>query len=176
MISKPQPTDYPDYFENYINLVKPNNVLKTLQDQVLSMQAFLSAIPEDKEDFSYADGKWTLKEVVGHIIDTERIMGYRALRFARGDYRELAGFDEKSYIQNSNFNNRTLYDLAHEFAVVRESNIILIRNLPEECLDNKGTANGKEISVRSLIYVIAGHAMHHLNVIKTRYLLVAEEA
>src|SRR4051812_48598306 len=126
-MKRPDETEYPDQYKRYIDLVKGDNVVKTLQNQVIAMQAFLSEIPEDKEDYAYEPGKWTVKEVIGHIIDTERIMSYRALRFARGDNRELLGFEQEAYVKNGNFNERSLYSLVHEFGVLRESNITLFK-------------------------------------------------
>lgn len=173
-IKRPENSEYPEYFEPYIKLVKDENVIRFMEGQILSMQAFLSEIPEDKEDCTYAEGKWTLKEVLGHVIDTERIMSYRALRFARNDNTELPGFNDKNYVQHADFNKRTVYDLAHEFGLVRESNLALFRSLGEEALNRRGVADNKDISVRALIYVIAGHAMHHLNVIRSKYLIMLD--
>lgn len=173
-IKRPNSSDYPAYYEPYVKLVSDDNVLRLMESQILAMQAFLSEIPEDKEDWTYEEGKWTLKEVIGHVIDTERIMAYRALRFARNDKTELPGFDEKTYVQHGDFNKRSLYDLAHEFAVVREATLYLFRNLDEAALERKGTASGKEVSVRGLIFIVAGHAMHHINVIKSRYLTLID--
>ena len=137
---------------------------------MIDIQELISEISEEKEDFAYAPGKWTPKEVIGHIIDTERIMAFRALCFARKDKTPLPGFDENYYVANANFKNRTMYDLAHEFAVVRESNIALFKCFNQEALDATGTANGREVSVRAILFMIAGHAVHHVNIIKTRYL------
>jgi len=170
-MKRPQQNEYPSYYEPYISQVSGDSVLRALEGQILTMQNILSDIPDGKEDFTYAEGKWTLKEVIGHIIDTERIMAYRALRFARNDNTELPGFDQDTYVTAGNFNDRSLYDLAHEFGVVRESNIILFKSFDEAALNRKGTANGKEITVRSLVYIVAGHAVHHLNVIKQRYMV-----
>jgi hypothetical protein len=169
-ISPPEKTEYAPYYESYIGHVK-GDVIRMLGDQILIMQNILSDIPEEKEDFTYAEGKWTLKEVIGHIIDTERIMACRALRIARNDSTPLPGFDQDTYVSNGDFNKRTLYDLAHEFGVVRESNIILFKSFDEAALKRKGIANEKEISVRALISIIAGHTIHHLNVIKSKYLI-----
>lgn len=170
-MKRPEKSEYPSYYEPYISSVKGSSIIRVLEDQVLSVQALISGIPEDRENFAYAEGKWTLKEVMGHIIDTERIMAYRALRFARRDRTPLPGFDQDLYVPSGSFNKRTLYDLAHEFGVVRESNIILFKTFDEEILDQKGIANEKEITVRALLYIIAGHAIHHIRVINERYLL-----
>lgn len=174
-MKKPEAHEYPEYFKSYIDLVKDEDVFRALESQILAMQAFLSEIPEDKENYTYAEGKWTLKEVIGHILDTERIFAYRALRFARNDKTELPGFDEQDYVLNSNARNSSLYELAHGFGLLRETNLFLFRSFTNEMLDRKGVANGKEVSVRALIYIVAGHAMHHINVIRRKYLLAIED-
>lgn len=169
-MKRPLPPEYPDYFKKYIDQVKGENVLKVLESQILDMQFILSDIPEEKENYTYEKGKWTLKEVIGHVIDTERIMAYRALCFARGTDKPQPGYDPDVFMKNVDFNKRTLYNIAHEFGVVRESNLILFKSFSEGDLDKTGTANDWDMSVRALIWVIAGHAIHHLNVIKTKYL------
>ncbi|MCC6691436.1 MAG: DinB family protein [Bacteroidia bacterium] len=170
MIPRPKPNEYPTYFETYIKLVKEEDALKTLDAGILNMQVLLSDIPEEKENFAYATNKWTVKEVIGHIIDTERIMTYRALRFARGDGQELPGFDENSYVKNAHFDKRTLIDMAHEFSQMRQSNIALFKSFDEEALNRKGIANKNLVSVRALAFIIPGHQLHHMSVIKERYL------
>jgi len=151
-------------------LVKDNNPIKALENQIIAMQAFLSEIPEEKENYRYAEGKWTIKEIIGHLTDTERIFGYRALRFARHDQTNLPGYEENDYVANANFQNRSFYNLVHEFNLVRESNIALFKSFDESALSQFGTANGNKISVRAIIFTIAGHELHHLNVIRERYL------
>ena len=170
MITRPQATDYPSYYDPYIKLVKEDDALKTLDDGIFKMQALLSDIDEEKENYAYAPGKWTVKEVFGHIIDTERIMAYRALRFARGDGQELPGFDENTYVKNAKFSKRKLIDMAHEFSLMRQSNISLFKSFDEEALNRKGIANKNPVNVRSIIYIIAGHQLHHMNIVKERYL------
>ena len=170
-MKRPLPAEYPPYYEKYINLVKQDNVIKALKDQVLDIQALISEVPEEKEGYAYADGKWTIKEVIGHIIDTERIMSYRALRFARKDKTPLTGFDENIFVANAKFNKQTLYNLAQEFAIVREANLALWKQFEEEELNEMGTANGKDVSVRATLFMIAGHTAHHMNVIRLKYLL-----
>jgi hypothetical protein len=167
---RPQPSEHPIYFAHYIELVKSNNVLKELEEQLTIVQQLISTIPSDKEDFKYAPGKWTIKEVIGHLIDTERIMAYRALRFARKDKTPLQGFDENNFVDNANFNERTLHDLGIEFELVRKSNLMMFQQFNEEALQQIGNANGKECSVRAILFMIAGHVFHHLNVIETKYL------
>jgi hypothetical protein len=170
-MKRPEPTEYPEYYANYVNLVKSNDVIKELKDQILNLQAIISEVPEEKEDYAYAVGKWTIKQLLGHIIDTERVFGYRAMCFARKDKTPLPGFDENAFVKNSNFNKRTLYELGHEFAIVREANLAMFRTFGEEELSQVGNANGKDVTVRSLIFMVAGHAIHHINVLKTKYLL-----
>jgi len=170
-MKRPQASEYPPYYEHYINLVRNDNVIKALKDQVLDIQALISEVPEEKEGYAYAEGKWTIKEVLGHIIDTERIMSYRALRFARKDKTPLSGFDENIFVANARFNQQTLYNLAHEFAIVREANLALWKQFNEDDLNEIGNANGKDVSVRATLFMIAGHTAHHMNVIKVKYLL-----
>ena len=169
-MKRPLPNEYPSFYKNYVDNVKTDNIIKELRDQVIDIQAIISEIPEEKEDFAYAPGKWTIKEIIGHIIDTERVLGYRAMRFARKDKTPLPGYDENHYVANANFNKQTLYSLGHEFAIVREANLALFKTWDEEALSQFGVANGLDVSVRALLFMIAGHATHHMGVIKERYL------
>lgn len=170
-MKRPQPSEYFEFYHGYISLVKNENIISELEEQLLQLQVLLSLVSADKEEFAYAEGKWTIKQVVGHIIDTERIMAYRALRISRKDKTELSGFDEDFFVANSNFNSRSLYDLVHEFSLVRESNIALFKSFTEEMVSEMGSANGKAISVRALLFIIVGHTQHHMNVIKSKYLV-----
>jgi len=167
---RPLPNEYPTFSQKYIESVKTENIIKELRDQVIDIQAIISEIPEDKEEYVYAEGKWTIKEIIGHIIDAERVLGYRALRFARKDRTPLPGYDENLYVANANFSKQTLYSLGHEFAIVREANLALFKVWDEEALSQIGVANNSEISVRALLFMIAGHASHHMSVIKDKYL------
>jgi hypothetical protein len=167
-IQRPKEGEYAKYYENYINKAG-DKIFKILESQVLDVRALMSEVPFEKENYSYAPGKWTLKEVLGHINDSERIMGYRALCIARGEKNKLPGFDENAYVGNTDYSKRSLNDLAHEFGVIRDSNIILFNSFIEKDLNRKGIANENEISVRALIYVIAGHVNHHLDIIRERY-------
>jgi hypothetical protein len=168
---RPTSDEYPAHFQNYMNMVRGEDIIKSLKDQVIDVQATIAEIPEEKESFAYADGKWTIKQVIGHIIDTERILGYRAMRFARKDKTALSGFDENFFVDHALFNKQTLYALGHEFAIVREANLALFKTFDEEAYSQVGNANGHDVSVRSILFMIAGHATHHLNVIKLKYLL-----
>jgi hypothetical protein len=175
-IPAPAKNEYAEYYDSYIKLVNSNpaNLLRDMQGQVLTMQSILGEVPEGQENFAYAAGKWTIKQVIGHIVDTERIMAYRVLRFARNDKKELQGFEENDYVKYGGFEKRNLFDLAHEFGVVRESNLVMFKGFDEEALVRTGIANGKEVSVRALIYIMAGHSIHHLNVLRQRYLVELE--
>jgi uncharacterized damage-inducible protein DinB len=170
-MKRPKPNEYPSFYQSYVDNVKSNNIIKELTDQVLNIQAIISEIPEEKENYRYAEGKWTIKEIIGHIIDTERVLGYRAMRFARKDKTPLPGYDENFFVANANFQKQSLYSLGHEFAIVREANLALFKVWDEEALSQMGVANNLDVSVRSILFMIAGHATHHINVIKTKYLL-----
>jgi len=167
---KPELSEHPPYYTYYINLVKSDHGVKALESQIIEMQQFIGSVPVEMEEFRYAEGKWTIKEVLGHICDTERILGYRALCIARGEQIALPGYDENSYVANGQFDKRSLYDLAHEFSIVRESNIALFKNFDETILNKMGTANNNKMSVRAILFMIAGHEKHHVNVIKDLYL------
>lgn len=168
-ISAPSQDFMTDYQKGYANLVGDRNVLNLLESQVLDFKALLSEIPFEMEDHAYAEGKWTIKELVGHIIDTERIMCYRALCIARGETASLPGFDENAYVKNASFKERTLYDLAHEFGTVREGTVSLFKYLKEVELDRKGSANNNPTTPRILLFMIAGHHIHHDRVLRERY-------
>src|SRR3989344_6786178 len=155
-MKRPQANEYPSFYKSYVDNVRTDNIIKELRDQVLDIQAIISEIPEDKEDFAYAPGKWTIKEIIGHIIDTERVLGYRAMRFARKDKTPLPGYDENFYVANANFSKQTLYGLGHEFAIVREANLALFKTWDEEALSQMGVANKLDVSVRALLFMIAG--------------------
>ena len=168
-MNRPQPDEVDPYYATYINTVS-ENVLGELEHQAISFPAFLKQIPDIKAYYAYAEGKWTVKEVVGHMIDTERIMAYRALRIARNDQTPLASFEENDYVANASFNDRSLESLAEEFEAVRIANIHLFKHLTEDELIRKGTASNKPVSVRALLYILVGHVNHHRNIIEERYL------
>lgn len=170
MISKPQPGEFLTYQEVYINCVGDAEVPAVLEELKDSTYAFFTSIPEEKASYAYAPGKWTIKETLGHMIDTERIFAYRLLCFARGEQQVLPGFEQDDYVPNSFANDRTLQDLANEFRVVRESSMYLLRNLKKDQETIIGKASNYTISVRSLAYMIPGHELHHLRILKERYL------
>lgn len=169
-ISKPEPTEFAPYYGTYINKVENKDLLPALVENLDSFSAFLKSIPPDQLEYRYAEGKWTVKEVIVHLLDAERIFAYRALRFARNDKTDLAGFEENDYVPQSNAANQTAQSLLAEFQAVRNASITLFKSFtPEMCL-RSGKANGKEISVRSLGFIIVGHTIHHQQTIRERYL------
>lgn len=170
MISKPQPGEYLDYQKVYIDHVGDASAPEILSELKESTYALFSSIPEEKGLYTYAPGKWTIKETLAHIIDTERVLAYRLLCFARGEKQGLPGFEQDDYAANSFANDRLLQDLANEYKAVRESSIYLLRNLKKEQEAVKGIANNNPISVRSLAYMIPGHELHHVKILKERYL------
>lgn len=168
MIKKPEAM--PDYCRFYVNLTKENDLIESLKNSRDATVRLLSSVPHSKEDFSYAAGKWTIKQLASHLIDCERIYHYRALRFSRKDDTKLPGFEENDYAANANTEKRTLKDLTEEYRIVRESGIILFAHMTEEMLDFTGVANDVFYSPRSLGWMAAGHNIHHCNVLKERYL------
>jgi len=159
------------YYSGYVSQTSENeDVLRVLDEQPGQLHALLGALPEDKGAYAYASGKWTIKELLSHIIDGERIFAYRALRIARGDETPIEGFEQDIYVENSNANNRSFAELLDEFDLARRSNMIMLRNLREEDEARMGTASDKRISARAIIYIMAGHVTHHLNILKERYL------
>ena len=168
-IPRPQADEHDPYYGRYIALVPDGDLISILQNQIVGTSRTLRALPSEKGDHAYAAGKWTVKEVIGHMGDVERIMSYRALRFARGDTTDLPGFDENAYVPAANFGRRTVGDLVDELETVRGATIKLLRPLDDEALARRGAATGAEISVRALAYIIAGHERHHLNILQERY-------
>jgi uncharacterized damage-inducible protein DinB len=169
VITPPTAGTYSEYQKRYVDLLAGKNPLSVLEKQVLDFKVLLSEIPFEKEGHAYADGKWTIKQVVGHMIDTERILAYRALCIARGEKINLPAFEENDYVANASFNDRTLTELAREFGVVREATLLLYRHMNEEELDRLGMANNTAITPRALVFFIAGHHIHHERVLRERY-------
>ena len=165
-----KPTEYHPYYKSYIDKAADDHIVHGLLNNLNTVTEFLSEIPDEKHDYAYASGKWSIKEVVLHIIDTERIFAYRALRIARGDTTPLAGFEQNDYVRNANTLNRSLASLIDEYKTVRSATISLFNSLDESALESLGEASGAPISTRALGYIITGHENHHLEVIKERYL------
>jgi uncharacterized damage-inducible protein DinB len=166
---RPESSEYAPFYHGYVATVPEGDVVALLRQNGGELHDALAAIPEDRGGFRYADGKWSIREVVGHMIDAERIFTYRALRIARGDTTPLAAFDENEYVKTAGSEARTLSNLVRELGAVREASVQLFESLPDDAWGRSGVASGKNISVRALAYITAGHAMHHLKILRERY-------
>lgn len=167
---RPEPTEYAAYYEKYVSLITGTDIVAILDGQRMLMTQLLAARSEREGNFRYAADKWTLKEVVGHIIDAERVFSYRALRFSRGDKTPLESFEQDDYVKNGGFNERTLADLADEFANVRSATLALFRAVHGDTWQQRGVASRNEVTVRALAYIIAGHELHHRRILEEKYL------
>jgi hypothetical protein len=166
---RPEPNDYASFYANYVALVEEDDPLSAIETQSSETQRLIASIEEPKALYRYAEGKWSVKEVFGHLTDSERVFGYRALCIARGDQSSLPGFDEQEYMRNANFDDWKIGDVAESYALTRRANIVLFRNLREEDWARRGTANNSPVTVRALAFIIAGHERHHLRVLRERY-------
>lgn len=164
--------DFAEYFNNYISLVTEEDVSKALKSSYKEVKKVIKNLSEEQGDFAYAEKKWTIKELLVHIIDTERIFCERALRFSRKDKTDLPGFDHDLYVLNSGANERTLYEILKEYKSVRKSTLSLFKTFSEEMLKQGGTANGNKLTVHAIGYIISGHELHHLNILKDKYLAI----
>ena len=167
---RPDDTEFAPFYSGYVAAVPEGDILNILRRGGDEWQAVLAELPEARADYRYAEGKWSIKQVVGHLSDAERIFSYRALRIARGDQSPLASFDENAYAETAGSDRRTLSALAAELKVVREATVALFNSLPNDAWTRTGTASGKTVSVRALAYITAGHAAHHLKILRERYL------
>ncbi len=162
--------EYAPFYKNYIKGLGDVDLFEVLRSSLDATLNTLKNLPEEKLVYRYAEGKWTIKELVQHIIDAERVLSYRALRFSRNDSTDLHGFDEDWYVNNSHGNNRNFKELLDEFSNIRKASISLFTSFTPEMLTMSGSANGSLMSVRALAFVIVGHQMHHLKIIKEKYL------
>jgi uncharacterized damage-inducible protein DinB len=167
---RPKRESYPDYYENYIPLVKENDVLSALRNNEKETIDFFSSVNPELEAYSYEKGKWSIKEVLNHLIDTERIFSYRALRFARKDAQQPLPFEQDDYVANAELTGRSLKDLIHEFETVRRSSISLFESFHPEALERIGTTAAGKASVNAIGFTICGHNIHHMKVVRERYL------
>ena len=168
--NRPQKGDYALYYEKYIALVPSGDFLEILKGQQRELTRLLTPLTDQQAEFRYAPGKWSIKEVLGHINDAERIFAYRLLRIARGDQTPLPGFEQDNYIEPGNFSARKLADLLHEFSTVREASVSLVHSLDDAAWLRRGVASQKEVTVTALAFVIAGHERHHRIILEERYL------
>lgn len=168
-IERPAATEYPPYFARYVDRVPQGDIMAELRQNSARLEATLAAIEEARGADRYAEGKWSIRQTVGHLIDTERIFVYRALRIARGDKTPLAGFEQDDYAASAASDARQLSDLRDELRALRESTVRFFASLPEDAWTRTGIVNGYEISVRALAHITVGHTMHHLHGLAERY-------
>ena len=169
-MNRPETTEFAPYYNNYISLIEGNEAMSVLEAQSAEMRSMFSDVAEEKGTFAYAEGKWTIKELLSHLIDGERMFAYRVLRISRGDKTPIEGFEQDGYIENSNANNRSFAELLDEFDLQRRSNLLLLNNISDEGSKRIGTASDNPVSVRALTYIMAGHVRHHIHILKERYL------
>ena len=168
-MKRPEQTEYAEFYTGYVSRVEETDVVAAMQAQLTEIEILFAEMPTEKSDFRYAPDKWSVKELLGHIIDGERIFSYRALRISRGDQTPLPGFEENDYVANSNFSQRRITDLLEEFLYLRQANIIFFKTLDEKAWSNLGTASNSPVSVRAIAYVMVGHVRHHINILRERY-------
>jgi hypothetical protein len=167
-MTRPNPSEYAPYYEKYVSLVPEEDILDAMRSEMHRTVGFLCGISEREASVCHSPYTWTAKQVVGHLTDAERIFGYRALRFARGDATPLPGFDENTYAQIAEFDQHPLVDLVAEFEALRQSHLCLFKNLPATAWSRRGVANGNEVSVCALAYIIVGHERHHTAILRQR--------
>ncbi|MEP7116815.1 MAG: DinB family protein [Acidobacteriota bacterium] len=168
-ITKPQPGDYAPHYQKYLDAAGTAGNAHEVLAQQGDVLAFMKTWPEDRAGHRYAEGKWTVGQVLGHMADTERVFAYRLLRIARGDATPLAGFDENTYQLQAGFEGRTVAGLVSELRAVRQASVALIRSLDGAALDRAGTASDNRVTARALVWLIAGHFAHHTAILKERY-------
>jgi hypothetical protein len=169
MIDRPGEGEHNPYYSKYINLITEKDVLEVLGKQPAEIQQLCVSVSANRETYAYAPGKWTVRQVIGHMTDAERVFGYRAFRISRGDGTPLSGFDENVFVERSPYDGVPAKDLAEEFALVRAGNLAFFRQLDASCWPLKGTANNSPISVRALAYIMAGHVRHHQKGLRENY-------
>jgi hypothetical protein len=166
---RPADNEYAPFYAGYVSLVPEEDVLLALERQVDEVRALCSAVPKDRERLRYAAGKWSVREVIGHLVDGERVFGYRAFCISRGEQGALPSFDENAYVGASRYDAVSLAEIARELVAVRETNLLALRRLDGDAWTRVGTASGKPVSVRALAYVMVGHVRHHLAILRERY-------
>nr|MBC7612841.1 DinB family protein [Pseudopedobacter sp.] len=169
---QPLTNEYNPFYEGYIQLASAGNqpILKRLKSQLNAIDDFLADIPAKKYDYAYADGKWTVKQVISHLIDTERVMTYRAMRIARNDQTDLPGYDQDLIVANTDIDKYSYEDLVDELVMLRQANLFFFKCLTDDDMRKKGTANGNVVSAGALLFIIYGHIEHHFNILKEKYL------
>jgi hypothetical protein len=168
-VARPEPGEYTPYYDRYISLVPGSDIMATLDAQRRNTMMLLCGRDEAEGDFRYAPGKWTAKELLGHVCDTERIFAYRALRIARGDRTPIEGYEQDDYVRNASFATFPLPERIEDYIAVRRATLTLFRNLNEPAWTRRGIANKNEVTVRALAYIIAGHELHHRRILEEKY-------
>ena len=169
-MNRPETTEYKDDYENYVSLVEETDIVSSMRKQLVEVENLFASISEEKGEFAYAEGKWTIKELLGHLINGERVFSYRALRISRGDETPLSGFDQDLLTDNGNFNSISLADLIQEFSHLCRANIIFFQNLTNEAWSRTGTVNDTPASVRAIAYNRVNHIRHHIDSLRSHYL------
>lgn len=167
---RPRADEHNPYYSLYIDRVPDGDIVETLERDLPGALAFFRGMPEDKALHRYAEGKWSIKQIIGHLSDAERVFQYRAMRFSRNDPQPIPGFDENLYVDNARFDEIPTSDLIDELENIRKASVLLLKQLDEEAFGRRGVANNNEMSVRALAWVMAGHLQHHIEVVRTRYL------
>ncbi len=169
-MARPKENESPAFYKNYISKVEGNSVEELIKNYSKDFDSFVQNLPTEKQDYAYAEGKWTVKDLLQHLIDAERVFVYRATRFSRKDKTDLPGFDENDYAKNADATHKNFQDLKDEIVALRKSTDLFLKNLSDEQLAETGTANGNEISVNAIAFITFGHFLHHKNILKERYL------
>ncbi|MDZ7681804.1 MAG: DinB family protein [Fodinibius sp.] len=166
---QPKPEEYGEFYEGYIALVGNENVIQALIQQGQQTYAVINRLTAEEANYRYAEDKWSVKEIIGHLVDTERIMAYRALCISRGEQTSLPGYDHEAYVKQADFDNRSLQNISTEYDALRNANISMFNSFNEQQVMRTGTANEVSVSVRALAYIIAGHERHHMNMLEEKY-------
>ena len=168
-MQRPNENEYAPAYQSYVSHVTEDEILPAMRSQIDALDVLLDRVTPERETFAYAEGKWTIRQIIGHLIDGERVFGYRVLCIARGETQNLPSFDENEYMVNAPYENVELEDLLSEFRLVRLSTIAMLRTLDETAWTRMGMANGAPVSVRALAYIMVGHTRHHMGVLRERY-------
>ena len=167
---RPLKGDYPEYAQKYIDLIEGDDIISILHNTSKEMSDVINSFPQSKGDYAYAENKWTVKQVIGHLTDTDRIFAYRALAIARGEKQPLPSFDQDLYVQNGMFNEKNLAEITYEYRLTRESNLLLFRSFDKSVYQNRGIAAGYEVTLLGIMFMVAGHQKHHIKILKEKYL------
>ena len=170
-VRRPVTGEFAPHFDGYVAHVPETDIIAVLREQANEVRDLIKEIPEDRAGFRYGPDKWSVREVLGHLADCERVMSYRATCLARGEQSELPGFDENEYVRTANFDGWTLTELAAQFENLREANVSIFEHLDPEAWERKGIVNSNSITVPAIAWVMAGHVRHHIQILKERYLV-----